>query len=71
MTRIHYRQFAAMLANMRSGLVIRDSEDVGFGKALCAIEDSLREILANDNPRFDTTCFRDAAQPRALEGASQ
>jgi len=78
MTRKQYRQFAAMLANLRVRLSSNgdeerlsisaptewDAEDIGYGKALIDVENALCVILKADNPRFDAARFRDAAQPR-------
>lgn len=65
MSRKQYRQFAAMLANLRCDLGgMIDAEDLGYGRALVDIENQLCDILKADNPRFDAARFRDAAQPR-------
>jgi len=68
MTRKQYRQFAAMLANLRATLGCSqgrwDGEETGYGQALIDVEDMLCTILKADNPRFDAEKFRDAAQPR-------
>ena len=66
MSRKQYRQFAAMLANLRVALSQAESrdtgyeysEDIGYGRALIDIENVMCTILKADNPRFDAERFR-------------
>ena len=65
MTRKDYVKLAKMLHDARvdrSHYPPGSTENLALSYMLCRIEDSLVDILADDNPNFDEARFRDAAK---------